>query len=320
MAISSRGFIEAQRKSVDGSPPVGAWRVYPDYEPWEHEEVWEHEGKFHSERFTYLQVPPARPGERPGSEGTPTRVTPDRSGVEVYAPLAWPNLFLKFAALFDHGPTLDAAPPVVLDWANSYGVLGIHANYPTPDGGWVSGRFDDRESVVNFARLSVEAGRCLRLFDAVRAPGGPDVDRLRKMGIREKTPKQLANRAMESVWQIVGEHLENETFTGLYRRRGDGTLFRGPAFHSLLGAMYLQMSNLITAHEEDIRRCMWCGNTIAFEEGEPPPSDAPKGARGKHKTHSNRKFCKRKYGRKDYCKNKYNYTHRQKPPLVLIPA
>jgi hypothetical protein len=312
--MNSKVFSESQRKSVDGSLPVGGWRVYPGgYEPWEHEEAWEHEGEVYSERFTYLLAPRPRWEVRPGPEDTPTRLEPDRSVVEVYAPLRQaPGLFLEFAGLFDHGPTLDAAPPVVLDWADRYGVLGVHADYPTPDGGWVSGRFDDRESVVNFARLSVEAGRCLRLFDAAKAPGGPDVARLRKMGIRGETPKQLADRAMEDVGQIVGEHLESETFTRLYRRRGDGKTFRGPAFRSLLGAMYLQMSNLLTAPEEDIRRCLWCGDTIAFEEGEPSPSDAPKGTRGKHKTHSNRKYCKRKYGSKDYCKNQWhNYQHKK---------
>jgi hypothetical protein len=36
-------------------------------------------------------------------------------------------------------------------------------------------------------------------------------------------------------------------------------------------------------------------------------SDAPKGARGKHKTHKNREFCKTMDGVKDYCKNQFNY-------------
>jgi len=52
------------------------------------------------------------------------------------------------------------------------------------------------------------------------------------------------------------------------------------------------------------------GDIVAFEEGEPLPSDVPKGARGKHKTHSNREYCKNKYGVKHYCKNKYNYELR----------
>jgi hypothetical protein len=81
--------------------------------------------------------------------------------------------------------------------------------------------------------------------------------------------------------------LEMETFTRLYLRR-DGTVFRGPGFRSLLGAMYLQMSNYLAAPREQIRFCRWCGEIVAFEEGELPPSDAPRGARGKHKTHSNR--------------------------------
>ena len=55
-----------------------------------------------------------------------------------------------------------------------------------------------------------------------------------------------------------------------------------------------------------------CGKVVNFEQGEPPPSDAPKGARGKHKTHKNREYCKRKYGVTDYCKNQFNYEQRKK--------
>jgi hypothetical protein len=36
------------------------------------------------------------------------------------------------------------------------------------------------------------------------------------------------------------------------------------------------------------------------------------GTRGKHKTHSNREYCKEKYGKTDYCKNQYNYQRRKK--------
>jgi hypothetical protein len=41
------------------------------------------------------------------------------------------------------------------------------------------------------------------------------------------------------------------------------------------------------------------GSVVTFEQSDSLPSDAPKGARGKHKTHSNRRFCKEKYGVED---------------------
>ena len=51
---------------------------------------------------------------------------------------------------------------------------------------------------------------------------------------------------------------------------------------------------------------------VNFEQGEPPPSNASKNTRGKHRTHSNREFCKEKHGVKDYCKNQFNYEQRKK--------
>jgi hypothetical protein len=92
-------------------------------------------------------------------------------------------------------------------------------------------------------------------------------------------------------------------------RPDDGTNIRGPGFRSLLGALYLQMSNFRDV--EAIMGCKWCGDVVNFEQGELPPSDALKGARGKHKTHENRESCKAKYGVENYCKNKYNYEPRK---------
>jgi hypothetical protein len=175
----------------------------------------------------------------------------------------------------------------------------------------VQGRFDDREEVLVFVRLAVEANRVLRLYSAATAPGGPNVEKLRDLGIENGTSGRMKQHALDEVDEAIDGHLESETCMRLYRHRDDGKPFRGPGFYSLLGAMWLQMSNLRTAPEEAVKRCRWCGDVITFESGEPPPSDAPKGARGKHKTHSNRKFCKKKHGVENWCKNQYNY-HRRK--------
>ncbi len=291
-------FVEAQSKSVDSKLPVGSWLVYPRYELWEHEED--------GERDAYIEVPPT-PRIEHGK-----RLMQDQPGEWVYAPLHEPGLFIEFATLFDDGPSfLDETPPVVLDWVERHGVLGVYEGYPTRNGGAVWGRYDDCESVVGFVRRSVEAGRCLRLLGAAKAPGGPDVEKLRKLGARGDTPTQLASWAESTVDEIVDMYLESETCMRRYRRR-DGSTFRGPGFHSLLGAMYLQMSNFRDAPDKDISFCRWCGDVVAFHEGETPPSDAPKGTRGKHKTHSNRKFCKAKYGVKDHCKNAHHYDLRKR--------
>ena len=90
---------------------------------------------------------------------------------------------------------------------------------------------------------------------------------------------------------------------------GHGKSVRGPGFRSLLGALYSQMSNFRDAEEN--KYCKLCGDVITFEQGGPRPSDAPIGTRGKHKTHSNREYCKEKYGVKNYCKNKWNADRRK---------
>jgi len=72
------------------------------------------------------------------------------------------------------------------------------------------------------------------------------------------------------------------------------------------------MSNFRDVPKEHITFCDWCGAVVTFDHGVSPPSDAPKGARGRHKTHRNREYCKSKHGVKDYCKNQFNYEQRKK--------
>lgn len=301
MGISQTDFSEAQNKAVDSRLPVGGWRVYREYELRQY-----NEGAL---AFWYVE---ARPGlvetevEVPGG-GSGKVLEPD---AELYAPMRLPGLFLEFARLFEGGIRLGDAPPVVLDWAAHYGCLGVHTWYPEPDGGWTVGRFDYRESVLTFVRLSVEAGRALHLYEATHPE--PDADRLKAMGVVGETPAQLARHAEAEYLDTLNKNLQNETSTRLYRHRDRGRLFRGPAFHSLLGALWLQFAALLEAPDEAVTRCKWCGDLVRFEPGEPPPSDVPKGQRGKRKTHSNRVFCPSKHGKVDYCKNRYNYERRKK--------
>jgi len=173
---------------------------------------------------------------------------------------------------------------------------------------------DDVQWVDEFVEHAQMANLCWRLLKAVKASGGPDVEELRELlrwlGLEYKdTPARLAKRAKSVVDELLNIHLSRETCIRRYHL-GEGKTVRGPGFISLLGALYLQMSNFRDA--EDITYCKWCGDVVNFEQGEPPPSDAPKGARGKHKTHRNRRFCKEKDGVKDYCKNQFNYEQRRK--------
>ncbi len=315
MEISQSHFSEAQDKAVDNRLPIGGWRVFRAG----------YEINYYDERGARYPYVEARPGpfaetavEVPGGE-TGKVLEPD---ADVYAPMRFSGLFLEFARLFAGGISFTRtfggemdfadAPETILDWVERNGTLGVHTWYPEPDGGWTAGRFDYRESVLKFVELSIEAGRVLQLYEAANRPEGPDADRLRAMGISGDTPKRLADGAEAEYLDTLNKHRQNETFTRTYRHRDRGRLFSGPAFHSLLGAMWLQFAALVETPEEAVTRCRWCGDVVNFEPRELPPSDAPKGQRGKHKTHSNRRFCPSKHGRTDYCKNRYNYERRKK--------
>jgi hypothetical protein len=68
--------------------------------------------------------------------------------------------------------------------------------------------------------------------------------------------------------------------------------------------MWAQMMWVLTGSGE-IRRCLWCGNTIALE---PPqqPIGSKKNSRGKYKTRADKRFCFSKDGVKGKCKGLYH--------------
>ncbi len=320
MGISDSDFKTAQSKSVDGSLPVGGWQVYPTYKLWWYEE--EHEGE-EVQRFPHFQASRVPLAGHPVPEGTEEHqagyreyLVPNWSTVEVYAPLQIDDLFVQFASLFDGQRVAFPLVPETLGrirrWIEGYGVLGRFGTYPTPGGGMVTGRHNDREDAMMFVKRAVEANRMIRLFSAATEPDGPNAEKLRALDVKGDSPEQMKKRAIEEVVDAVDKHLESETFTRLYRSRDGGELFRGPGFYSLLGALWLQMSNLLTAPQENTWRCRWCGDIITAGVGEPLAGDAPRGARGKHKTHKNRKFCKRKRDVEGWCKNQWHDDLRKK--------
>lgn len=324
MAADASNFIEAQNKYVDKGSPSGSWQVYPSYKLWWYKE--EHGGEV--QHFPFFEAAPVPWVGEPMPEGTPAhqagykvQVVPERSTVDLYAPLRVDDLFVQFANLFGDGRVDPFAPETIQrvgSWVEGYGVLGRHGTYPTPEGGMVTGRCDRREEVMVFVRLAVEANRSLQLFSAATEPGGANAEKLRDLGVTDGTTDEMKRQAMTEIVATVDKHLENETFTRLYSDK-DGKLHREPGFCSLLGALWLQMSNFVIATQGDITRCRWCGDIIALErKGEPPPSDAPRGTRGKHKTHKNRVFCKEKQGVKDRCKNQWHHDRRK--GLVALAA
>ena len=299
-------FIYAGKKAARTEQLGTAWPVYRDFE------VEEKEGDV----YVYA---PFRPPER--EAGLNTRLSSpfeEDLGLErVYAPLReQPDLFLRFASLAREGEiTRDEAFQIMLEWVTSYGVLGLEdVDRLESDGGWEH-RMGRRESLVRFAEAVREAARCLTLYEAAEAPGGPDVEALERMGVRGNTPEEMKEDALRSVDDQVNRQMVEECYPLVYRqfhRESGETVrsFQGWGFRSLLGAMYLQMMWLIT-EASNVRRCKGpgCFRIITFDAPEQVTADPglKKNARGKYRTRRDKEFCSRN------CKEKWRYHYVVKP-------
>jgi hypothetical protein len=116
----------------------------------------------------------------------------------------------------------------------------------------------------------------------------------------------VPKRVPLSLLSLVKDSAQNKIAGRCYPRlygRPDGYA-QGWGFNSLLGAMWAQMMWVLTGSGE-IRRCLWCGNTIALE---PPqqPIGSKKNSRGKYKTRADKRFCFSKDGVKGKCKGLYH--------------
>src|SRR5215217_5921599 len=158
----------------------------------------------------------------------------DENRVRVSAPLQdTPDLFFKFARLRRKKvKTRDEAVEIMLNWAKTYGVLGLIFN-------------DDRRESLNQFFLSFRrAARCLELYEAATVETGgspdPDIETLNKLRVPGTTAKEKREAALEEVDVIVGGYLEDESYLRPYRRvnRQIGLTLRfeqGYGFRSLLG-------------------------------------------------------------------------------------
>jgi hypothetical protein len=83
---------------------------------------------------------------------------------------------------------------------------------------------------------------------------------LRRYRAEGRTPKQLAQNARLKVFETVNARTKAETHRQLYVRK-DGQPIKGSGFWSLLGALYLQMEDLIAAPPEAVQAA--CGATVS---------------------------------------------------------
>jgi hypothetical protein len=223
----------------------------------------------------------------------------------LYSPLSVPELFLEFAELADKKVTIE----VMLDWISRYGVLGLEDVGGGPN-----------ENLQNFASEARKANYLLRTYEAVTAPDGPHAIDHAKVaylaGVRPsvRTTALPADASMEEkvvamVADIVRDVVTRECSPELYRTEHE--YVRGWGFESLLGAMYLQMMQLMTSKE--VRRCKGpdCWRIIDFKPGERYAGPGMgKNLRGKYKTRKDKQFCSTN------CRVKWRYHNVIKPRRV----
>jgi hypothetical protein len=289
---------EGARRHLEGV----AWPVFGDFEV-------EHEKDALGNEDVYLYAPFRPPPAEPGSVHGYGDLPQDVGLKRLYAPLRdVPDLFLRFAGLRRKGRlSTDEALAVMREWVTTYGVLGIEGvdRLETPvRSAYRQGR---RESITAFVEAVKEAARCLQLYEAATAPGGPDAEVLDRYRAPGDSLKQKREWAMTVVGDIVGAHVSADCHPVLYRRVKEGKDGRaiarheretlafewGWGFDSLLGAMYLQMMLYMDEGGEG-RRCKRpdCPRLVTLE----PPQRAvdpglKKGKRGSYRTRRDKEFC-----------------------------
>jgi len=272
-------------------------------------------------------------------------VQPVRDGIdgyEEYAPLVThPGLFLKFARLADAGEIIEE---VWKKWVGGFGVLGLEQHDTVRDvverhrelglsldelphelallDRWgrdyrmYSGRAEGgpRESYVSFQREASNANRLLRIYEAATAtddlgndrPNLAAVERYAEeegFGRRIVTVREAKGWALGFVGFAVQEVISEDCYPLLHQEGFEIT--QGWGFHTLLGAMYLQMAWLMTAKEEV--RCKWCGKVISFEQPRVSSENLDRiGYRKPYKTRADKEFCDRR------CKDRWYYQHKTK--------
>jgi hypothetical protein len=190
----------------------------------------------------------------------------DYNASDVYAPLIdEPDLFIKFASLASRDPgTRDDRYGIMLEWIKKYGVLGL-----VREDTFVPGQRSDREeNLLMFWTEVHRAATCMELYEATTGrsrllKGARFGSRLRGKTLAEKR-ESAARILSENVQHTLQRHCYPRLYYQVRQDSGKTTdVGLSWGFHSLLGAMYLQMAWRITS-----RRCEapGCNNIIGLHE------------------------------------------------------
>jgi len=103
-----------------------------------------------------------------------------------------------------------------------------------------------------------------------------------ELPLKHATPQEQKETVLEWVADTGRQVIAQECYPTLYRQEDEYR--QGWGYRSLLGAMYLQMMQLITTTGE-VRKCKGpdCWRIITFKPGEPPVNPGfKKNVRGKY--------------------------------------
>lgn len=326
MPVDKENFQIAATEAAEKELRAGEWRVYKVYEE--------------------VPTPPADvPGMRTAPDFYIRAVGGFLGEYEEYEPLvSQRTLFLKFARLADEGEITQEAWK---RWVDGYGVLGLdrhslvrdvvegcreqgadldtviaeldwHDVWGHKDRKLNAARTDGgpRETYRGFVREAEEAHRLLKLYEAATHPDGPNVRAIKRYADQEdrtagiETPRAAKGWALGWVAYQVQEVIGEECYPMLYRV---GDKFpQGWGFHTLLGAMYLQLAWLLASTDQV--RCGWCGDIVSHSQpNQNPEPPRKRGVRKEYKMRNDRAFCVQKDGVDDKCYDAWYYQNVTKP-------
>lgn len=212
---------------------------------------------------------------------------------ERYKPLlTHVGLFLKFARLAEE----EINAEIVLEWADSYGLLGLSPiDRSNPRAGRLNNPWGgEQDTVESFATEARLAHRVLRLYEAAMDTEGVDTGLIASLRGSYRMPKtsrhalrkkreegkledhlrtrssellmemsrvELADWAVNEVEHLLWIQLAAHTYPQPHRSE-DGSRKTAWGFRNLLGALWLQMLWLWEHDYTKIRRCQQCGRVI----------------------------------------------------------
>src|SRR5215204_4211535 len=215
-----------------------------------------------------------------------------------------------------------------LRWARTYGVLGVnnpevtvlgtsavaiedYLGRPGPDGsagsGWENNALGGypNESVARFVAEALEARMVRQLYEAATARPKPDHEGIKALmssrpeesvgpdirfsSTREShgnTPIRAHDWALSVVEETVQRKLQKHSHLTLTVT--NGTYREGRAFHSLLGAIWMQMVYLMCGSAR-VCQLPGCNRILSLEESEPSAQQRAKSPT--RKTPKHKRFC-----------------------------